>query len=171
MRTLYLLRHAKSAADPGAGDDHERALSPRGKRAARIIARHFRRLGADPDLVLCSSAARARETLDLVLPGFPRTPLIAIERGLYLASAAAILARLAEVEESVARVLVIGHNPGLQEFALDLAAASPAAKRTSLAAKFPTGALATYAVEAPWAALAAATAQLTAYVVPAELVD
>src|SRR4051794_19241861 len=115
MRTLYLLRHTKSAWDDAAVDDHERPLAPRGRKAGRLLARHFRELDADPELVLCSTAQRARETLDLVLPGFSKTPIIATERGLYLAGPDSMQARLREVDARVKRVLLVGHNPGLHE--------------------------------------------------------
>lgn len=169
MRTLYLLRHAKSASGEGALEDHERPLSPRGRRAARAMARHFRELAADPELVLCSSSVRTRETLDLLLPGFATTPIIAIERGLYLAGADSMLTRLRRVEDGVDRVLLLGHNPGLHELALALATGAPSRLRAPLARKFPTAALATYRVESGWSGLAPGTARLAAYDTPAEL--
>ena len=169
MRRLHLLRHAKSAWDDQTVEDHDRPLAPRGRRAARDIARHFRRLGADPDLVLCSTALRARETLDAVLPGFARTPLVTIERGLYLAAPETVLARLREVEARVACIVVIGHNPGLHELALTLATHGSAKLASSVARKFPTGALATYEVDAPWEEIEPENCRLSAYVIPADL--
>jgi phosphohistidine phosphatase len=169
MRTLYLLRHAKSASDEASLEDHDRPLAPRGRRAARAMAGHFRELEADPELILCSSSVRTRETLDLLMPGFAATPLLAIERGLYLAGAESMLARLRRVEDRVGRVLLLGHNPGLHELALLLAQGGPAKLRGQLARKFPTAALATYRVEAGWSELAPETARLAAYVTPAEL--
>jgi phosphohistidine phosphatase len=169
MRTLYLLRHAKSAWDDPDVEDHDRPLAPRGKRAARAIAKVFRGLKADPQLVLCSTAARTRETLDLVMPGFTEAPLIAVERGLYLAAAESILARLHQVDDRIERALVIGHNPGLQELALMLGQTSPAKLHRAIGRKFPTAALATYEWDGAWAALAPDTARLTAFVTPADL--
>jgi phosphohistidine phosphatase len=169
MRVLYLLRHAKSAWDDAAVEDHDRPLAARGRRAARAMAKHFRGLGADPELILCSSAERTRETLDLLMPGFAAAPIVAVERGLYLAGAEAMLARLRGVEDPVERVLLIGHNPGLHELALLLAQAGRAKLRAPLARKFPTAALASYALESGWSALGPETARLDAYVTPAEL--
>jgi phosphohistidine phosphatase len=169
MRTLYLLRHAKSASEDAGREDHDRPLAPRGKRAARAMARHFRALGADPELILCSSSVRTRETLDLLMPGFVAAPILAVERGLYLAGAESMLRRLHRVEAPVQRVLLVGHNPGLHELALTLAQGSPAKLRAPLAHKFPTAALASYRVEGSWAELGPATARLVAYVTPAEL--
>lgn len=169
MPTLYLLRHAKSAWDREDLEDHDRPLAPRGRRAARALATHFREAGIVPDLVLCSTAARARETLDLVMAGFPDSPLTAVERGLYLASGPAILARLRRIEAEIGAAMVIGHNPGLHELALALATRGKKELRAALAAKFPTGALATYEIEGEWAALKPGAARLAAYVVPADL--
>jgi phosphohistidine phosphatase len=169
MRVLYLLRHAKSAWDDAALEDHDRPLAARGKRAARALARHFRGLEADPELILCSTAERTRETLDLLMPGFAAAPIVAMERGLYLAGAKSMLARLHRVEDRVGRVLLLGHNPGLHELALLLAQAGRAKLRAPLARKFPTAALATYGLEAGWSALAPDTVRLLAYVTPAEL--
>lgn len=169
MRTLYLLRHAKAASREEALEDHERPLSPRGRRAARAMALHFRELAADPALVLCSSAVRTRETLDLLLPGFATTPIIATERGLYLAGAESMLARLRRVEDRIERVLLLGHNPGLQMLALELAKEAPSDLREPLAHKFPTAALATYRIESGWSELAPGTARLVAYDTPAGL--
>jgi phosphohistidine phosphatase len=169
MRVLYLLRHAKSAWDDPSLEDHDRPLSARGKRAARAMARHFRGLKADPELILCSSAERTRETLDILMPGLATAPIVAMERGLYLAGAESMLARLRRIEDRVERVLLLGHNPGLHELALLLAQSGRAKVRAPLARKFPTGALATYEVETRWSTLAPETTRLVAYVTPADL--
>jgi phosphohistidine phosphatase len=166
VRTLSLLRHAKSSwADPTLAD-RERPLAPRGRRDAKRVAKHLRRLGLDPELVLCSSAARARETLDLVRPAL-RTSRIALEEELYAASSHALLERLRLVPDTVASVMLIGHNPGIQELALALAAAGD--DMESIQAKFPTGAFATLLLQATWNRLAPADAILAAYVTPKDL--
>jgi phosphohistidine phosphatase len=169
LPTLYLLRHAKSAWDVKDAEDHERPLAPRGRRAARDLAGHFRRRGIAPALVLASDARRTRETLDLVAPGFVAPPLIALERGLYLASPAAILRRLHRVEDAVGSVMVIGHNPGLHELALTLARRGEKKLRAALAAKMPTAALASYDVTGSWCGLGPEMARLTGFVIPADL--
>jgi phosphohistidine phosphatase len=171
MRTLYLLRHAKSAWKDPTLDDHDRPLAPRGDRAARALAQHFRRLKADPELVLCSTAVRTRETLDLVMAGFSKPPIVAMERGLYLAVPSSILARLREVDNRVERVLVIGHNPGLHELALKLAQHGPAKARAELQRKYPTAALVTYEVDSDWAGLGTKSTRLADYVTPAKSED
>src|SRR5262245_29809534 len=118
MATLHLLRHAKSSWDDPALPDHERPLAPRGRRDAKLIADHLLRERIAPELVLCSPALRTRQTLELVRP--PGT--IELEDALYGASSEELLARLRTVPGSVESVMLIGHNPGLQDLALDLAA-------------------------------------------------
>jgi phosphohistidine phosphatase len=167
MRTAYLLRHAKSDWSDRTLADHDRPLARRGRRDAKRIAKHLRRLGLEPALVLCSSAERTRETLELIRPALGGSRVLVEER-LYAASSDALLERLRAVPEPVASVMLIGHNPGIQELALALAAAG--AERELLAAKFPTGALATLAVlVATWSRLAAGDAELTAFVAPKQL--
>ena len=167
MHTVYLLRHAKSDWSDQTLPDHARPLAPRGRRDAQRIAKHLRRRGIEPTLVLCSSAARTRETLDLVGPALGAAPA-QIEDGLYAAAPDELLERLRALPEQSASVLVIGHNPGLHELALVLA--TPSRTRGRLEAKFPTAALATLAVtHATWAELAAGGADLTAFVVPKQL--
>lgn len=166
MHELYLLRHAKSSwADPSLAD-HDRPLAPRGRRDAKRIGEHLGALGVEPDLVLCSSAARTRETLELIWPAV-RTSIIEVEDGLYAAARDELLERLHSVPDDISSVLLIGHNPGLQELALVLATDS--AERERLAAKFPTAALATLVFDRGWGDLSPGAATLAAYVVPRDL--
>jgi phosphohistidine phosphatase len=166
VRTLYLLRHAKSSwADPTLSD-RERPLAPRGRRDAERIANHLLRLGFEPELVLCSAAARTRETLELLQPALG-TATVMFEEGLYAASAEELLARLLLVPDAAMSVLLIGHNPGLHRLALVLVSAGEEVGR--LEAKFPTGAFATLALEKTWSRLAPGDAILAAYVVPRQL--
>jgi phosphohistidine phosphatase len=165
VRTIYLLRHAKSSWDDPALTDRQRPLAPRGRRDAKRIAKHLERLEIEPELTLCSSAVRTRETLDLLRFG-ART--VRFEDELYGASAGELLDRLRHVPEQTASVMLIGHNPGLQDVALLLAANG--ALRGRLEEKFPTAALATLTIErTPWSELSPGDAVLTAYVVPKQL--
>ena len=163
--TLYLLRHAKSDwGDPGL-PDHGRPLSPRGERAARDLATYLRRMGVTPALVLCSSALRARQTLGaLAISGEVR-----YEDALYGASAGELVERLQLVPEATPSVLLVGHNPGLQELALLLAGEGSAALRARLGEKFPTGALVELVFHGPWAELAGDGAELTAFIAPRDI--
>ena len=166
MHTLYLLRHAKSSWDDPTLADHERPLAARGRRDSKRIAKHLRRLGIEPELVLCSPATRTRETLEVLRPAIG-TSTVMFEEELYLASSNRLIARIHLVPDSVASVLLIGHNPGLHELALALVAAGDDMER--LEEKFPTAALATLAFGDAWSRLARADATLTAYVVPKQL--
>jgi phosphohistidine phosphatase len=167
MKRLYLLRHAKSSWKDTSLADHDRSLAGRGRRAAKTIARHVREQGIEPELVLCSLARRARETLDRIEPALG-TPTIRVEGDLYAASGPALLDRLRDVPHTVESVMLIGHNPGLQDLALDLARPSPTADE--LAAKYPTAALATLELSAPsWRELDHGTAELIALVRPRDL--
>jgi phosphohistidine phosphatase len=168
MHTVYLLRHAKSSWSDPTLPDQDRPLARRGRRDAKRIAKHLVRLGIKPDLVLCSAAERTRETLELVRPALGATSTVRLEAGLYAASADELLERLRAVPEAVASVMLIGHNPGLHELALALAAAGAELER--LEAKFPTAALATLTLpNASWGRLSQADAVLAAYVVPKQL--
>ena len=165
MRTLLLLRHAKSDwGDPGL-PDHDRPLAPRGVRAGPRILAHLE-AEARPDLVLCSSARRTRETLALVRPGLGDTPDVRIEDDLYGAPAAAILTRLHRVDPPVRSVLVIGHNPGLEDLTVALAGDADEAALEQLQRKFPTGALAVLDVSTGWAELGPSAARLSRVEVP-----
>jgi phosphohistidine phosphatase len=164
-RTLYLLRHAKSSWDEPALPDFERPLAPRGRRDARLMAKHLRRLETAPELVLCSSAVRTRETLELLRPDLS-DDYVQLEDQLYGASSETLLHRLRAVPDEIGSVLLIGHNPGLQELALELA--RNGREREQLEAKFPTAALATLVVPS-WSGLNPGSADLLAFVRPKQL--
>jgi phosphohistidine phosphatase len=164
MRFVYLLRHAKSSWKTGA-PDHERPLAGRGRRAAKALSRHLREQGIEPELVLCSTARRTRETLERIEPALG-TPAVQIERELYGASMDELLERLRGVPDDVGSVMLIGHNPGMQTLALALAHPSAG----ELEAKFPTAALATLAFPgASWNELEPGAAELAGFVRPRDL--
>jgi phosphohistidine phosphatase len=166
VRSLYLLRHAKSSwAEPGLADP-ERPLAARGRRDAKRIAKHLRGLGCSPELVLCSTAARTRETLELIRPALGASTVVLME-DLYGASCDQLLARLRRVPDTVASVMLIGHNPGLHRLALALASTGDELGR--LEAKFPTAGLATLTLRRPWSQLGPGDAALSAYVRPKQL--
>lgn len=168
MVTLYLLRHAKSSWSDPALPDEERPLAPRGRRDAKRVCEHLERLGIEPALVLCSTARRTRQTLELLQPALDAVTPVLIEAELYGATAHELLERLRAVPDDIASVLLIGHNPGLQDLALLLASAG--AELSRLEAKFPTAALATLSLPtATWSKLSEADAVLDAFVVPKQL--
>jgi phosphohistidine phosphatase len=174
MNMLHLLRHAKSSAKEDV-EDHERPLSRRGRNAARRIGRNLSANIGAIDLVLCSSARRTRETLDLVLDAFsssPRPlPRTSIEDELYLASREKLAARLGRLDARDVNVLLIGHNPGLHELAIALADENSPAFRALAAGKFPTAACVSFRVPADWSALGSSRHELIGYVTPESLAD
>jgi phosphohistidine phosphatase len=165
-RRLYLLRHAKSSWKESGVPDHDRQLAGRGRKAAKAMANYLHAQRVRPELVLCSSATRARQTFERLEPLGARA--VHIERELYGADAATLLARLRDVADEVGSVMMIGHNPGLEDLALVLARPGP--ERDELSVKFPTGALATLAFrDREWASLERGTADLVDFVRPREL--
>jgi phosphohistidine phosphatase len=164
MKRLYLLRHAKSSWKHPELADHDRPLAGRGRRAAKTIAKYVREQGIAPELVLCSTARRARETLERIEPALGRRA-VRVEGELYGASAAQLLERIRRVPDSVDSVLLIGHNPGMQDLALALAGTAP-----EIEAKYPTAALATLAYSgSAWSDLGPGAAELVDLARPRDL--
>ncbi|HEY6778105.1 MAG TPA: histidine phosphatase family protein [Thermoleophilaceae bacterium] len=163
MKRLFLLRHAKSSRDDVALADRDRPLAPRGRRAAEVMARHLRDEKISPALVLCSPARRTRETLEAVAPSGE----VRIEEELYGASGTELLELLQDVPDEIESVMLVGHNPAIEELALGLAA--DGARLEDMERKFPTGALATLSVPDSWRELGPGSAELVAFVTPKEL--
>lgn len=168
MSELHLLRHAK-AAPQGEGSDRERPLEQRGRRAAQALAAWAAEHKLAPGLVLCSPSSRTRQTLDIVAPAFAKPPQILFEDGLYLATAAQLLARLRQVGASTTSIMVVGHNPGLHELAAILSDVTGGPLMARLAAGLPTAAMASYEVAVPWSALDRRRARFAALLTPKDL--
>jgi phosphohistidine phosphatase len=163
---LLLLRHAKSSWDDASLPDHDRPLAKRGRRAAERIGAHLRSLALLPDLVLCSSARRTRETLErLALEGVESR----VDDRLYGASDGEILSRIRDVSADVETLLVVGHNPGMQDLAIELSRSDPAEPADRLREGFPTGAIAVFDVDGPWTELTPGRARLASVLVPRKL--
>jgi phosphohistidine phosphatase len=170
MRHIYFLRHAKSSWDDGALDDFERPLSGRGRKAARAMGKFLAKQNIRPNLVLCSAAKRTRSTYEIIEPRLEGVP-VSIERDLYAAAKGNLLDRLRKLDDHLASVMLIGHNPGLERLAAFLAGphGEPHALE-HLAEKFPTGTLAIIETDTPrWAQLDAGTCRLTALIRPRDL--
>ena len=142
MLTLSLLRHAKSSWSNPSLTDRDRPLATRGVTDAPLMGKAMAERGIDPDLVLCSSARRTRDTLDLVLPELRVEPKVVYEDALYHARPETMLEMLRTIQPGANRVMLVGHNPELQAFALDLVGAGPKHYRDRLITKYPTAALA-----------------------------
>jgi len=164
MHMLHLLRHAKSSWKEDVGD-HERRLNKRGREAALSVGQSLLGAVGGLDLVLCSSAARTRETLELALGESAAKPRCLFEDELYLADATRLISRLHRLDEGLGKVLLVGHNPGIQELAVSLAARDPSHPRT-LAGKFPTAARASFEIATPWRELGSAPCRLVDYAIP-----
>jgi len=165
VKTLHLLRHAKSSWKFADLDDHDRPLNKRGKAAAAALAQHLLAGKVRPDLVLCSTALRARQTLDPLATALAPRRVI-LDRALYSASPQALLKYLRETPEEVREALLIGHNPALHELALLLGDPSALARLPGAGDKFPTAAFASFTLKGRWAALRPQTARLAAYLIP-----
>lgn len=143
MITLYLLRHAKSSHSGNGGDDKARPLSVRGRHAATMMGRHMRYAGFRPSHVLCSTAERTRETLEILGAAArwaAHYPIRNFVDQLYLATPGDILTVLQNLDETIPAALVIGHNPGIHELACSLA--EPRGELyQQLLETYPTGAL------------------------------
>jgi phosphohistidine phosphatase len=169
MLTLFLFRHAKSAWDDPSLDDFDRPLALRGARAAPAMADYMRTAGLRPDLVLCSPARRTRDTWALMAGKLdqPRTDYL---EELYEAGARALLASIRKTKADVHRLMLVGHNPGLQSLAIDLIGSGDRADRTAIAAKLPTAALAIIQFDiADWRKVTPASGRLTLFMTPKRL--
>ncbi len=165
------MRHAKSSWDDPVLDDFDRPLGARGRKAARRMGGYIERNGLVPDLVMCSAARRVRETWKLARESIDGEIRSSATRGLYLASSDRLLRAVRRVPDGVGRLLVIAHNPGIQELAIRLDADADDGRAggpsDEMRAKFPTAALAVLSVDArSWSEVARGRARLVDFVVP-----
>jgi phosphohistidine phosphatase len=170
VKLLYLLRHTKSSWDDPSIDDFERALNKRGLKAATLLANYCRQQDIRPEVVLCSPAKRARQTLTPLLPALGDTP-VTFDRRLYEATQQTLLALIAELPHRCRSALLVGHNPGLQRLALHLVKADPANPAFRLLSdKLPTGGLVTLSTATDdWNRLAARQCTLDSFIRPSDL--
>jgi len=170
MRRLILLRHAKSDRGILGIPDHARPLNPRGKEAAERIGAYVAKHHLLPDLVLCSTAQRARDTWEGVEKALPERIAATFDKRLYEADAEGILAVLQEAKPDAHTMMVVGHNPTLQDLANQLIAAGDIDQRATLHQKLPTGAL--VVIDFPvdrWADVHARSGRLDRFVSPRSL--
>jgi len=170
LHTLFLLRHAKSSWDDDGLDDHERPLTPRGERAAAVVGAYLSQRNLRFDALLCSTAVRARRTVERVSVLAP-LPEPSFEPTLYLATSEELMDRLRRVPEDMGCVLLVGHDPAIGELARELAGSGDREARDRLARKLPTAGLVELSLgEEPWSKLAAGCARLESFVTPRSLV-
>jgi phosphohistidine phosphatase len=166
------MRHAKSAWDDPNLPDHARPLNARGRAAAHAMRGAMRGLGLVPDVVLVSSARRTLQTLAALEP-WEDTPLVEPLDSLYLAPPSEMFRVLNGMAETVRSVLLLGHNPGLHELAMELTGPTALAQRDTdtqkLVEGYPTGALAEFAIIGPWGTLAPGGGRLVRFLGPRDL--
>jgi phosphohistidine phosphatase len=169
-RRLLLLRHAKSAWPDV--PDSERPLNDRGRRDAPAIGRWLQSSGYVPDVVLCSTADRTRETWDLLAPELDADPPVHFEQRIYEASALSLLHLLRETGNGYKTVLLIGHNPGLAELIIGIAQMADGPDGEPLErvrSKFPTAGVAVLDFDGEWADLTPGEVRLTDFTAPKEI--
>ncbi|MFF8381774.1 histidine phosphatase family protein [Streptomyces sp. NPDC015661] len=159
-RRLFVLRHAKSARPEGV-PDRDRPLGPRGLRDAPAAGRFLAEGGGLPDLVLCSPARRARETWGLAAAELERPVATRHDPRLYGADEQDLLEVLHDVPDEVGTLLIVGHNPGLEDLVMLLAGDSVDDALDRVRTKFPTCALAVLAWHGTWTDLGPDEALLT----------
>jgi phosphohistidine phosphatase len=175
MKRLFILRHAKAVSAGPQMSDRTRGLTDRGQSDAAAMGRHMGASLYRPDLVYCSPAARTMETWALVAPGLDAEPKVEFYDAMYLAAWTALFALVRAAPDAAENLLMIGHNPAFENLALALARRhggdrDEAGRRTAVAGKFPTCALAvvTFA-KARWETVAAGEGTLTDFIRPKDL--
>jgi phosphohistidine phosphatase len=168
MKILTLLRHAKSTWDDPVARDFDRPLNRRGRKAAHAIGTEMRRLGLCFDAVIASPAIRVEETLAEVEVGYGSALGAAFDRRIYLATTETLLELVRCAEEAADRLLLVGHNPGLESLAMELTRGG--GLRDEAAIKYPTGTLAEIELPAErWRDVSPATGRLARFIRPRDL--
>ena len=166
MHVLYVYRHAKASRDDPTLEDHARPLTDRGAADAEHMAKNAKQLGIKPQLIWCSTAKRARQTLDPMLPELKKATVEHVD-WLYDAGPDEIIRELCDVDDSVDSVMVVGHNPTFQELAVELAAGGD--RLAALREKMATGSIAVIELPDSWAKVKPQSGQLAAYIEPKQL--
>lgn len=171
MKILTLLRHAKSSWDDAVPRDFDRPLNGKGMRAAKTMGRHMRDAGLEYDQVIASPAVRVIDTLDGVWDGYGKSLTPTWDRRVYLASAVTLLDVVHDAAPEADRVLLVGHNSGLEDLILMLVPENGEdTLRSSVEEKFPTGSLAELSFDIDrWTDARPHQAQLTRFVRPRDL--
>ncbi|UUY01072.1 SixA phosphatase family protein [Sphingomonas sp. J315] len=171
MKTLTILRHAKSSWDDAVARDFDRPLNARGQRAAVTVGRHMRSEGLSFDHVVASPAVRIIETVEQLETGYGGALAPAWDRRIYLASASTLLDVIHELPAGADSALLIGHNPGLEDLVLMLVPDRTGdLLRDSVEEKFPTAALAVITFDtSDWSSIRSDAGTLARFVRPRDL--
>ncbi len=170
MKTLYLLRHAKSSWDHPGLRDHQRPLAGRGQKAAPRVGSYMSERGYEPELVLCSTSERTRQTWALVEPELSTRPDVRFLDEVYHASAGSLLVLATEIPDDYSSAMLIGHNPGMHAVADWLSGHGDDEVLDELGVKYPTAALAVISFDvAHWSDVRAGAGTLEDFKKPREL--
>jgi phosphohistidine phosphatase len=170
MKRLAVLRHAKSSWDEPGLDDFNRPLNERGWKSARRMGRELKRRGVRFDLVLASTAARVRETIDGLAEKYDFEAPIRFEQKIYLASTQTLISLIRELPESVQAPLLVGHNPGLERLLVELTHDDEQGQRGRIEGKYPTGAFAVIELpSASWGKIEPGSGEIVELILPKEL--
>lgn len=168
MKTIYVLRHAKSDWGDESVRDFDRPLNHRGRKAAKAVGDEMRNRGIRPDLVIASPAVRATETVKRVVEGFGEDLRVTEDRRIYEAGTATLIDIVKAAPDDADHVMIVGHNPGFQNLVVTLTEAC--ALREEAEQKFPTAALAEIRFDVDrWSELAPGTGQLADLIKPRDL--
>ena len=171
MLRLLLLRHGKSSwEEPGRGD-RDRQLSDRGRKAATAIGAYMRKMNLVPDLVLCSPATRAADTLALALEELRSAPEVVSDEAIYdFGDGSRLFDALRSKGGKAGTILVVGHNPSIERLAQSLIGSGSDKLRAKLAKKYPTGALSLIEFTArDWKSLKGSDGRLLSFTRPKDL--
>jgi len=171
MRELFLFRHAKSSWSELDQNDHERPLNARGNLVAPMMGQYMRDNAVSPELILCSTATRTRQTLALAFPSVEDGhPAVVYSREIYEAPPAALLGCIHTIDDTVRSLLLLGHNPGSQLLALQLSKTADGDALQRLSVKFPTAALARISFHADsWRDIQSVRGHLVQFITPKQL--
>jgi phosphohistidine phosphatase len=164
-RTLILVRHAKSSWNFDV-DDHDRPLSGRGRRDAEAIGRVLTAHELSPDLVLCSTATRTRETWSGAVSAGASAAEVVFERGIYHAWVPELVSLLRQTPDAVGTLLMLGHAPGIPDLVEHLCVRTDSADWAALDHKYPTSGLVVINVPGPWSEIGKGRAELASFTVP-----
>ncbi len=169
---LFLFRHAKSSWDQPDLTDHDRPLNDRGINAASLMGTEMAKRALAPELVVCSTSRRTRQTLDLWLAASKIKPDIIFAENLYHASPSVMLDIVKKTTGTYRGLMLLGHNPGMEQFAMQLSADLSSKSAKAMMEKFPTAALAVFDLpNKNWADTEPGTGELISYLMPRQIMS
>lgn len=170
MKRIALLRHAEAVDRAPEMRDIDRPLTAKGREDAALMGAFIAKSEGRPDLALCSPSARTRETLDGVNARLPEPLHVIFNDAVYDAMSSDLLEAVQALPDQFAHVLLIGHNPGFYDFALDLVRVAEKSAMKRLRKKFPKGALAEFVFDIDaWRDADFASGRLVAFTRPKDL--